>query len=250
MENTKKISAKLIFIFTVSLALLNCREVDKDEPKNGQVDAPEEIVTLATAKNLYDTYEKRRVDLIQKYEDSIDGFYNDDKVRQEQSTQETQQDPNDPNGERFDVARYVSWDYGTIKAYLKYVEQEAKAAKVDISTLRFYFSNYPPDATSAVHPRQNTIMITPTLHENDREYIYSIDDSDPENPRPILLSDSFGPVKSKGMGDANGKDKRVYASFLPNAEGSSTDYLIFPYQSGNSMTMNRGSGAPPPYHEE
>ncbi|MGI9549778.1 MAG: hypothetical protein ACR2MT_01160, partial [Aurantibacter sp.] len=167
MESTKKSLINLIFIFTLGLTLFNCREIKQDDtPKDKHVEAPAEIIEISEARLQYNTYEKRRVDLIQKYEDSVDGYSDEGKARQEQNAQQAQVDPNDPNGARFDVARYVSWDYDTIKNYLKYIDQEAKKAKVDISTLRFYFSNYPEDDTSAVHPRQNTIIITPTLHKD------------------------------------------------------------------------------------
>jgi hypothetical protein len=246
MQNTKKSLINLIFICTISLTLFSCREIDKEGPKDEHVDAPTEIVTVADASKLYNTYEKRRVELIQKYEDSIDGYSNDGKTRQEQNALDTEQDPNDPNGERFDVARYVYWDYETIKNYLKYVEQEAKAADIEISTLRFYFSNNPENDNSAVHPRQNSIMITPTLHRNDREYIFSIDEEG-ASPRPILLSDSFGQLKDdeKGMGTIDDNNDQTYASFIPF---SSLGVAAPTYQGGKSVTMNKGNSAPPPHH--
>ena len=249
MENTKKTLSILLFFFISSLTLFNCREIDKDTPKPKPVDPPKEIVSIEEAKVQYKAYGDRRAPLIQRYEDSVDGYSNEDKIRQEQNDQKAQVDPNDPNGNRFDVARYVYWDYDTIKKYLKYIEQEAKASNIEISTLRFYFSNYDENSDN-VHPRQNSIIITPTLRKNDREYIFEIDDSDPENQKPILLTDSFGPVQSqeKGMGAANNVDDRSHASFIPNT--AVLNSVAFPFNPGKSVTMNRGNAAPPPYHEE
>lgn len=250
MENTKKSLFSLFLIFAISLTLFNCREIDKDgNPQDKPVEAPTEIVSIDEARTMYKAYGDRRVPLIQHYEDSIDGYSNEDKIQQKQMEQNNQADPNDPNGERFDVARYVHWDYKTIKKYLKYIEQEAEAADVEISTLRFYFSNYDENPEN-VHPRQNSIMISPTLEQNGREYIFVIDDQDPENQKPILLTDSFGPVQNqeKGMGNLNEDGKKSYASFIPSIAESNS--VVFPYYQGKSMTMNKGGGAPPPYHEE
>lgn len=253
MENTKKSLAILLFSLFMSFGLTNCKDhkgQQDDDSKHDLVKKPDEIIQVAEAKNFYDIYEKRRVHLIQKYEDSIDGYYNNDKIRQERNTQDVQEDPNDPNGKRFDVARYVYWDYDTIKNYLKYIEQEAKAANIEISTLRFYFSNYPEDDASAVHPRQNSIMITPTLHRNDREYIFSINDSDTENLRPMLLSDSFGLIQNpeKGMGASYGAEKRSYASFIPHSVKPNNNNTRPPFAS-SSVTMNKGNSAPPPHQQ-
>lgn len=264
MENTKRLFSVLLFSLLICFGFTNCKD-DKarqqqsddstehpqnDDSNGDSIYRPGEIIPIAEAKNYYDLYEKRRVHLIQRYEDSIDRNTKNDKIRQEQNSQKTQVDPNDPNGERFDVARYVSWNYDTIKNYLKYIEQEAKAANVEISTLRFYFSNYPENEGSAVHPRQNSIMITPTLHQNDREYIFSIDDSDIKNIKPQLLTNGFipiDPLDEKGLGTTDVEDKRSHASFFPNNLETNINVIPVPYMAARSVTMNKGNSAPPPH---
>ncbi len=256
MENTKKTLSTLIFTLFLSLVLINCKDPKGQQPDDGPkpetVDRPSEIIEVDVARQQYLTYEKRRIDLIQKYEDSVDGYYDKGKIRQEQNERQAQEDSNDPNGKRFDVARYVHWDYETIKNYLKYIEQEAEAANVEISTLRFYFSNYPEGDTAAVHPRQNSIIITPTLHKDKREYIFSIDERDTENIKPLLLTDGFLPIQGqeKGMGGTNDQDKRSYASFLPETTTVNSSAAVSPFQPGTSVSMNKGNSAPPPHHEQ
>jgi len=253
MENTKRLLSILLFSLLISFGFTNCKDSKNQKPDDGPtmetVERPAEIIEVDMARQQYLTYEKRRVDLIQKYEDSVDGYDDKGKTRQKQNDQQAQQDPNDPNGERFDVARYVYWDYETIKNYLKYIEQEAKAANVEISTLRFYFSNYDENSEN-VHPRQNSIMITPTLSQNEREYIFEIDDSDPKNLKPLLLSDAFEVIKNqeKGMGNIYKDDQRSQASFVPSLIEPSA--VVLPYNPGKSVTMNRGTSVPPPYHEQ
>ncbi len=256
MGNTKKSLSTFVLMLCISFLSINCKDQKSqnpdDKPKQETVERPTQIIEVDVAREQYLTYEKRRVGLIQKYEDSIDGYDEKGQRPLEQNGQQAQQDPNDPNGARFDVARYVYWDYKTIKDYLKYIEQEAEAANIEISTLRFYFSNYPPNDKSAVHPRQNSIIITPTLHENNREYIFAIDDRDIKNLKPQLLSDSFVPIdapQEKGMGQLNGEEERSYASFLPFGS-TTTNNLATPYMAGRSVSMNRGTGAPPPHNEQ
>lgn len=255
MENTKRVLSVLLFSLLISFGFTNCKDPKTsqphDDPEPETVKKPTEVIETEVARIQYDTYKKRRVDLIQKYEDSVDGYYDKGKIRQQQNSQKALLDPNDPNGERFDVARYVSWNYETIKNYLKYIEQEAKAANVEISTLRFYFSNYPVNDISNVHPRQNSIMITPTLHQNDREYIFSIDDSDIKNIKPQLLTNGFIPIDplvEKGLGTIDDEDKRSHASFFPNSPETTINTITGPYMAARSVTMNKGNSAPPPHH--
>jgi len=228
MENIKKTLSAFIFTLFLSLLLINCKDPKgqkpNDDPKTETVEKPAEVIEVEVARQQYLTYENRRVDLIQKYEDSFDG-YDDKGVRQQQNDQRLEADP-------------------------KYIEQEAKTANVEISTLRFYFSNYPADDTAAVHPRQNSIIITPTLHENNREYIFSIDESDIKNIKPLLLTDGFVPIsdQEKGMGNIIDKEKRNYASFLPESLNISSEAPAF--QSGKSVSMNKGNSAPPPHSEQ
>ena len=64
-----------------------------------------------------------------------------------------------------------------LKKYMAYIENEAKLAGEELSTLRFYFANYPdqdkfPDGKEVVHRRQNSIMMSPTVKRNDKDYIF------------------------------------------------------------------------------
>ncbi|MGB5497818.1 MAG: hypothetical protein WBM77_02695, partial [Maribacter sp.] len=145
---------------------------------------------------------------------------------------------------------YVSYDYETIKQYLAFIEQEAKKANVEISGLRFYFSNY-PDKTlfdnkdSIFHPKQNSVMLSPTMKKGKRDYLFYIEGTQAEQ-KAVLLSDSFGPINTDEMGNLKESDNKSYASFLPSPTKNST--LNSSFYAGTSLTMNRGTGAPPPYN--
>ena len=228
-----------IFIFSFT----SCAE-KKGKEEVPKIQAPAQIVEIGEAKKMYDRYEDRRVPLIQRYEDSINRQGKDEKMQQMQQNQDKDKSKVDEGSAKFDVARYVYYDYKTIKNYMTFIEQQAEAANVDISSIRFYFSNYPDDA-QYVHPRQNSIMISPALKKENREYLFYIDDSDPQNPKPVLLGDNFGSVKS-GTGATTTEGNKVYASFAPSLSKTNSA-AVLPQSGEQSLTMNRGQGAPPPY---
>ena len=232
MINEKKSLFRLVVLSLFVFSFNSCAEkMEKEKKETPEVLAPTQIVQIDRAKKMYDNYSDRRLPLIQHYEDSING-----------------------GKEKFDVARYVSYDYETIKQYLAFIEQEAKKANVEISGLRFYFSNYPKGAKfdngeSIVHPRQNSVMLSPTLKRGDRDYLFYIGGTEAKQ-EPVLLSDSFGPINAQGMGRIDSNDNKSYASFVPNLVKSAVGTTLnTSFYSGSSLTMNRGQGAPPPYHE-
>ncbi len=231
MINHGKKSVRRLLLVLILIGAYNCKpKMAAETPQETPVKAPEQIIAISEARDMYDRYSARRVPLIQKYEDSINGAKTGDKMQQRQEAPA-----------KFDVARYVYYDYATIKNYIAYIEQEAKAANVDISTLRFYFSNYSDDPKN-VHPRQNSIMLSPTVKKGDRDYLFYIGDLDGK-AEAVLLDDSFGPAA--GMGATLSNDEKSYASMLPNLTMPNANLLAPTYQGGTSVTMNRGSGAPP-----
>lgn len=223
--------------FLAILGIYGCGQKDPDKNEEDvEINAPAQIIDIAQAKTYYDTYGERRVPIIQKYEDSING---EGKMQKKNDAQES-----------FDVGRFVYYDYKTIKQYLAYIEQEAKAANVEISTLRFYYSNY-PDQTffpaskdSIIHPRQNSILISPTYNDGKRDYLFYIGQG-AEGQEAIPLADNFEPVKGYGLLDAT--IKKSYASFTPNFKISAVRPKAF--ANGESLTLNRGTGVPPPKNQ-
>lgn len=251
MKNAKKTLFSFACILLITFSFTNC--VEKSEKENTPVViAPAQIVEVTNAKIMYETYGKRRVPLIQRYEDSINRGKGYDKMKQ-QKMKKTQKDGETQIPKPFDVARYVNYDYETIKQYMAYIEQEAKAADVDISTLRIYFSNYPdqkffPKSEDSIkHPRQSSILFAPTLKKGNRDFLFYIDDSMREGPQAVLLNNDFVPAEPNKMGSLNAKEEKSHASFLPSLTKPKPNAVILPYQGGKSLMMNRGTGTPPPY---
>ena len=243
MIKAKKTLFALLVISTFIFSFSSCAEKMEKE-KATEVVAPPQIVPIVEAKNMYDLYSKRRVPLIQKYEDSINRSKGTNKAQQIQQENDKDKAQMEEATAEFDVARYIHYDYETIKNYIAYIEQEAKLANVDISTLRLYFSNYSEDAKN-VHPRQNSIMLSPTIKKGDRDYLFYISGAQ-EQPQAVLLSDGFGVIKANGMGRLIDKNKKSFASILPNLSYSNSATTTS-FAPDKSLTMNKGGSAPPPY---
>ncbi len=204
MRNAKKLT--LISSLILFLLFLGCKEKEH-QTEEPTVKPPEQIITVKEAQVMFDNYTNRRVPLIQTYEDSIN-----------------------PK-EKFDVARYGYYDYKTIKNYIAFIEQEAKKANVEISTLRFYFSNYPND-TNLKHPRQNSFFILPTTMVDGKEYGFSVLSDDRGNYKAELLKNNFI-IEPPTITEE--------ASFLPKIS-------FFKEDVEQSLIINESNISPPPYN--
>ncbi|CAM4187977.1 hypothetical protein [Zobellia nedashkovskayae] len=203
------------------------------------------IIMPEKAHKLFVNYKDRRAHLIQQYEDSIDGRAKDPKQQYEQKSRSTESDyKNDVDREKFKVAQYVSYEYEDLKKYLAYIENEAKLSGEKLTTLRFYFANYANekkfDNDSLVkHPRQNTIMMSPTVNKDGADHIFYTDDAADGKRRIVLLDDNFNPRKAQEENQASPNTKNE-ASFLPGFFSFSNA----PFYAPRSTTKNEGSSNP------
>ncbi|MBR9853135.1 MAG: hypothetical protein GYB37_00955 [Algicola sp.] len=212
MKNNKNI---VIASFGAILLLLGaCQQAPKKEqptePKQEKIAPPEGIISLEESKSLYDNYTKNRLDMIQTFE--------------------AERNPD----EKFVPARFTSFTYSEIKQYMAYVEQEAKEAGVEVTSLRFYFANYPdkpnfPDGKKVVHPRQNSIFIVPTTMMDGKELGFYIGADGKAKP----IKGAVGSHEEGGEDEPNTSQ----ASFAPSL-----------FQNGDtSLNFNHGGSGPPPY---
>lgn len=229
MKTLKRILAVSFCVTLTLLVYSACKQVPEEKekteekPKENQdyKGAPEQIVTLDQAKELFDNYSERRVKLIEDYE-SREGK------------------------EPFDATRYVEYDYETIKQYLAFIEHEAAAANVNISKLRIYIGNYPgkekfEDGRAVKYPRQNTILMLPTLKKGQEDYGFYIDIDTDGKKKALLITERFPQDSNQKMGNIRTESKS-YASFIPNT----TPNASMPYYSDQSLILNEGSSIPPP----
>ena len=219
----------LFSLLPISILFLafGCQE-QSEKPKTESVKAPEQIISTNQAQELFDNYSSRRAPLIQKFEDSLN------------------------KESRFDVARYGYYDYKTIKKYIAYIEQEAEKAKVEISTLRFYFGNYPnkqkfKDGRAVKHPRQNSFFIVPTLKKDGKEFPFSVVSNGKENYNAKLLKNNFKISKSKEVGSLFYHNEKSSASIFPNFFNKPANLL---YDDEGSLILNEIGVVPPPYGQD
>lgn len=220
MKNLKKVGTVLLGALLVTLAA--CQQgPKKQEPsepvseEQERVEPPSGIISLEESKSLYDNYTKNRLDIIQRYE-------------AERSPEK-----------KFEASRFTSFTYDDIKQYMAYIEQEAKEAQVDISSLRFYFANYPdqedfPDGKKIVHPRQNSLFIVPTMKVNGEDYGFYIG----EDGKAKLIKDAVG---AKGIGNNAEAGEKSYAGFVPSTATTTS------LQETKSLALNKGGSGPPPW---
>ncbi|MFD2101357.1 hypothetical protein [Flagellimonas iocasae] len=219
MKNLKKVGTVLLGALLVTLAACQqgSKKQEPSEPvmeEQERVEPPSGIISLEESKSLYDNYTKNRLDIIQRYE-------------AERSPEK-----------KFEAARFVSFTYEDIKQYMAFIEQESKEAQVDISSLRFYFANYPdqedfPDGKKIVHPRQNSIFIVPAMKTDDGEYGFYIG----EDGKAKLIKNAVGET---AVGSITENDNKSYASFVPISAPPAA-------AGGQSLTLNKGSSSPPPW---
>lgn len=249
MKNTKKTLATLTFALLFLVSFTNCgdkkgEQGGDDKPKYEEIEEPSTIIPLGIAKEQYDNYGKHRVPLIQQYEDSGRESYSNDRIKQQKMKAQGAEVAKDT----FDVARYGYYDLDTLKNYIKYIEQEAARANVEIANVRFYFSNYPDkeevDGKKIVHPKQNSFFLIPTIEQGDRDYAFLIR-GEGEKWRPVLLTDQLEEIADqKGMGAFYNQNGKIHASLLPEMPTLS----LTAFQGGDkSLISNEVDMVPPPY---
>ncbi|MEM9361990.1 MAG: hypothetical protein AAGA43_05100 [Bacteroidota bacterium] len=218
MKNTKK-NALTLVLGGLLLIATSCQErpqqKDPEKEEIEEVKPPSDIISIDDSKSLYDNYTRNRVEPILAHEKEM----NDD--------------------EDFEAARFVDFNYDMMKQYIAFVEQEAKKAKVDVSTFRLYFANYPNsekfrDGKKVIHPRQNSIFILPTLMKDGKNMGFYIG---ADGQAELIKNAVSG--QEQGYGTIQDKTHKSQASFVPSFSAPAL-------QGGQSLIVNHGSSGPPP----
>lgn len=250
MKNTKntwwKASVLIILLFGLSSS---CNHEDKpvktvDEPK-------EIIISTEQAKEMYDTYTIRRKGLIQDFENSLDNRDQyDEKDQQGQNQKGKEEKASISSGsEGFQVARYINYDYNDLKQYMAFIEQEAKKANVEISTLRFYLTNYPnkekfDDGGKIKDPRRNTVIMVPSLNKGGKEYaFFTANDSEDGMRKAFLLTEELNEDGTSHT--EKGQQEKEKASFLPTITLPNLINAPIPPENKQSLYGNEGGLRPP-----
>lgn len=210
----------ILFLIFITLMFFSCQEPGNTSDP-GPVKPPSEIISVERASEMYENYSSRRVPIIKKYEDSV------------------------VSGPSFTPTRYAEYDLETIKQYIAYIEYEAKQAKVDVKTLRFYLSNYPnsekfSNGDKVRYPRRNSFFILPTMEYNGENVGFSIEEIEGKYSAIPIARDTIkmGKVNSKAQNVSNGQLNE--AGFFMSA--SSTVLSA----GSKSLILNDGQLVPPP----
>ncbi len=233
--------------------LLSFLVVESCKPKDGgeepkEVEAPRQIVSVDDARKMYNNYTDRRAQLIQKYEDSLDRSGKDYEMQQQKMKEENAEMEKDS----FDVARYGKYDIKELRQYLDFVEQEAKKAGVEVSSIRFYFSNYAnmekyDDGAAVKHPRQNSFLLVPAAVKGDRDYAFFVREDDQGVWKPVFLSDRLDQEMEDGLGVVNRDRQLNHAALIPYIFNKSTANAPLTFAGDQSLFSNEVDMVPPPH---
>lgn len=210
-------------MFIVSILLLSsCQEKKSDcpceEPKETmeyeEVKPPEGIIEYDDAAELFKNYTDMRSPIIENYE------------------REVRSKPD------FIPTRYTEFSFKELQQYMAYIEQEAKAAEVEIQTVRIYLGTYSSERIKS--PDHNTVFLVPTTEFDKVNKAFEIVD-DNGRPRANALPMDFG-TGLKEMGMFIKEERRQYAGIGTMPASSA------PVQGGKSLVLNDGSTAPPPWN--
>lgn len=227
MKSGKNLLIFLLLIAVVVLSYYRCEDtapVKPDEPLN----PPAQIISVDQAKEMYDTYEDRRIRLIEQYEK-----------------------PN-PDGTPFDATRFGWYDFETVKNYISYVEQEAALANVKVSGMQIWFANYPDkevfeNGKPVKYPRQNSFFMIPTLKRDGENLGFITTGTGDKDRQPVLIKDwlaqnyegrqSSGAAQlDQNTGVMNSKFLMINPGFFPSSNLADERSLI----------LNEANLIPPP----
>ncbi|MGB6153859.1 MAG: hypothetical protein WBG48_17885 [Pricia sp.] len=257
MKNVRKFVLKFGVALILLIGVVGCEGCETLEPEAviTEKDVKDIIIPVEQAKELYDTYSERRVGLIRDFENELDsldqdkdsdnqdpkGQYKKDELRKaaEQKRMALQA------GKGFQPTRYSFYDYESLKKYMAFIEQEAAKANVKISTLRFYFANYPNKDSFDVgrpvkEPRRNTLVFIPTVNTGQEEFaFFTADDSKDGQRKAFLLDEQL--VANE---DTFGGKAKSEASFSLNSS-LNTSNAPLPPQNEQSLAGNEFGLRPP-----
>lgn len=131
-----------------SLSITGCGEHSAERPSTEEephtIEAPSVIIPIEDAQELFDNYGKRRVPLIEEFQNvDEDG------------------EAIDPESKGYvEATRSLSIDYKTLKDYMAFIESEASNAKTPITGLRIYLGLYGP---KGYNPNAETVFLNPLM---------------------------------------------------------------------------------------
>ncbi len=212
-----KTTIQSFLLGSLLLSMVSCQDPEVQYPYTGP---PKEIISLERAQEMYDTYSKRRVPIIEEFEDSIDS-----------------------KTAKFEAARFIEYDYETLKHYIAFIEKESKNANVEISSLRFYLTNYPDNSTFSngdpvKYPRRTSVMMVPTTQLEGEKVGFYIEQTDDVSRAVPIYKYRRGVIKERVEQEKEKQGSINEAGFFT----ANTTVVQQPI----SLILNDGHVGPPP----
>lgn len=208
----------LAFLLLGGFLMLSCGGDPKGTPHTDDHDeeplaAPSTIISLQEAEDMYHRYGNQRVPLIEK---SVNIDKDGDSIK--------------PDDERYvQATRALSMDYKDLKAYLAFIEQQAKSTKTDISGLRIYFSQYKKGKNDG----RATVFLNPIMEAGQKGDI---------------RDDVAFAIKTDGKNKTAVPVGKLIK--IPSEKSNRAD-LTMPIQNGvQSLASNKSPWTPPPPYNE
>ena len=215
MKTKQTIRRSFLSIAAMSLILFTACENGGETKSVERVDPPKQIISKEQAAVLFQEYTNSRVPCAVAAQDSA-------------------------AQEAFVPARYTEFDFKVIKKYIEYIDQEAKAAKKEIKTLRVYYAVYPPD--SEKDKNKTTVFMVPSTDFDGKNMAFEVH-REGESTEAVAIPWDFGTgIKQMGMNVQ--QDQRQFAGFTLKPF---SHYVGSTYSNG-SLVLNDGTTAPPPYN--
>ncbi|MBJ2176009.1 hypothetical protein JBL43_17280 [Aureibaculum sp. A20] len=192
----QKLKATITLFFAACMLLISCDEKKPHKVDEGaSKDMLAHIIKPEKAVNMYQNYEKERIDILK---DTLNTLYGND----------------------FKDTRRVWFDLETLKNYIAYVEKKSAENKISPEGLQFYFSVY--SDKEGKQKNQQTFFIAPTTKNEGVQSGYTLELIDGKT-QPLYLKS----ILSNKNYTPNQTQKVDKASFFSLAQDGDEHGLLF-----------------------
>lgn len=176
---------KLVLCCFAVLCVISCENLSHDGETPTIAQAPDILIPITKAEELYKRYGTDRVSLI---EEAINIGDNGEPI-----------DSTDP---RFiQTSRSISFDFEQIKNYIAYIEQKADSAKAPLTGLRVYFGQY--GSSEKKYPNTETVFFNPIMEYGKKGDLTDDVSFAIKSNKAVPVGVILGTFKGKPAGNAN-----------------------------------------------
>ncbi|WP_346881550.1 hypothetical protein [uncultured Algibacter sp.] len=228
-----KIPYSVILLLLLVFTMISCEDIKKDDDTGNHQDyvkAPDKIIPIKSGINLFNSYKRKRSDVIEPILRDSFGL------------------------KGFQDTKFVWHSLEDIKEYIAYIEKVQKTnPQYEVTGLRFYFGAYSEGFQSEKYPNQQTFFMVPTTksskhdgrHNNMNHIPFSILPDSEKNPikgKFIAIHDLMLDYNKKERLEPYYNPKEQKGSFSLNTANLMTTSFL----EETSLIHNEGEMSPPP----